>query len=55
MGAIRSDKMKRAVQLCTDPNPARRISAYAAAKLCGVTQSAISQDRIYRKWKDAQK
>jgi hypothetical protein len=50
----RARRMERAVQAATHPDPAQRVSAYAAARQFKVSQSAISQNRAYRAWKDLQ-
>lgn len=48
----RARRMEQAVELATHPDPEKRISAYEAARRCSVSQSAISQNRAYRAWKD---
>lgn len=48
----RAKRMEQAVQLATHPDPAQRVTAYAAARRFNVSQSAISQNRAYRAWKD---
>lgn len=50
----RARRMEQAVAAATHPDPAQRVSAYAAARQFKVSQSAISQNRDYRKWKDQQ-
>lgn len=50
----RARRMERAVQDATNPDPAQRVTAYAAAQRHGVSQSAISQNRAYRAWKNKQ-
>lgn len=50
----RARRMEEAVALATHPDPDKRISAYAAAQRCNVSQSAISQNRAYRAWKNSQ-
>jgi hypothetical protein len=50
----RAKRMEQAVQLATHPDPAQRITAYAAAQRFKVSQSAISQNRAYRAWKKKQ-
>lgn len=50
----RARRMEEAVELATHPDPGKRISAYAAAQRFNVSQSAISQNRAYRAWKDTQ-
>ena len=50
----RARRMEQAVAAATHPDPAQRVTAYAAAKRFHVSQSAISQNRAYRAWKDQQ-
>lgn len=50
----RARRVEQAVQAATHQDPAKRVSAYAAARQFGVSQSAISQNRAYRAWKDQQ-
>lgn len=50
----RAQRMEQAVQLATHQDPRQRVSAYAAARQFRVSQSAISQNRAYRAWKDKQ-
>jgi hypothetical protein len=50
----RARRMESAVQLATHQDPAQRRSAYEAARQFRVSQSAISQNRAYRAWKDNQ-
>lgn len=50
----RARRMEQAVEAATNPDPAQRVSAYAAARKFNVSQSAISQNRAYRAWKDNQ-
>lgn len=50
----RARRMEQAVAAATHPDPAQRITAYAAAQRFKVSQSAISQNRDYRAWKDNQ-
>lgn len=48
----RARRMEQAVELATHPDPEKRVSAYEAARRFNVSQSAISQNRAYRAWKD---
>lgn len=50
----RAQRMEQAVQLATHSDPAKRVTAYAAARQFNVSQSAISQNKAYRAWKDKQ-
>lgn len=50
----RARRMEQAVAAATNPDPAKRVSAYAAARQFNVSQSAISQNRAYRAWKNNQ-
>jgi hypothetical protein len=50
----RARRMEQAVAAATHPDPGKRVSAYAAARQFNVSQSAISQNRAYRAWKDSQ-
>lgn len=50
----RAQRMEQAVRLATHQDPAQRRSAYEAARQFRVSQSAISQNRAYRAWKDNQ-
>lgn len=50
----RARRMEQAVAAATNPDPAKRVSAYQAARQFNVSQSAISQNRAYRAWKNNQ-
>ena len=50
----RARRMAQAVAAATHPDPSQRVSAYAAARRFNVSQSAISQNRDYRIWKNNQ-
>jgi hypothetical protein len=50
----RARRVESAVQLATHSDPTKRATAYAAARQFNVSQSAISQNRAYRAWKDNQ-
>lgn len=53
MGAKKSAEMVKALELVMRKNDP--LSAYAAAKEAGISQSAISQDATYRKFMDSKK
>lgn len=49
MGAKQSEAMKKAKKLITEGGH----TAYAAAKACGLTRSAIYMSNWYKEWKNA--
>lgn len=54
MGCKKSEEVKAAVALATHPDPAQRLRPSVAARQCGCTHAAVSQDPLYRKFKETQ-